>query len=169
MNALEELLDLLTCNDFESDEISEMAERIQNAPNDPEYEWVAGAFGPGGTIVPDLFMREALTVELDDYIAHGDKLDVMHEQIEEMFEDSEEPLPPFPYEESDEADNGVQFYFEWLDEQLAERGDYSFLIMDVGLDDELHAIVVLRDDVDRILELASQLGYAIYSKEYLFL
>lgn len=168
MNALEELLDLLTCNDFEPEELAEMAERIQNAPNDPEYEWLADGM-PEDEVTPELFMRFALSSEVSDYVAHSDKVDELHEQIEEMFEDSEEPLPPFPYEESDEADNGVQFYFEWLDEQLAERGDYSFLIMDVGLDDELHAIVVLRDDVDRILELASQLGYAIYSKEYLFL
>ena len=155
MNALEELLDLLTCNDFESDEISKMAERIQNAPNDPEYEWVAGAFGPGGTIVPDLFMREALTVELDDYIAHGDKLDVMHEQIEEMFEESEDPLPPFPYGE------GYDEYWVWLDEQLAQRGDYVFLNVSPGINDEIYGIVVLLEDVDRILELSSQLGITI--------
>ncbi len=155
MNALEELLELLTCNDFESDEISEMAERIQNAPNDPEYEWVAGAFGPGGTIVPDLFMREALTVELDDYIAHGDKLDVMHEQIEEMFEESEDPLPPFPYGE------GYDEYWVWLDEQLAQRGDYAFLNVSPGINDEIYGVVVLLEDVDRILELSSQLGITI--------
>ena len=150
---LPELIDLLTCGDLEPDDLAEVTEAVENAPEDPDYEWAEDAATA---------MSLALISCLGEYTASSDKLDELHEQIRDMFAD---PLPDFfPATPSDDEQKfGVLAYFQWLDGELAQRGTdkggFDIVQIDDMSSDEMNMIVVYKKDTARILVLADALGF----------
>ncbi|KQO00251.1 MULTISPECIES: hypothetical protein [Stenotrophomonas] len=141
---LTELITLLTCDGLEGDDLADCVARIEASPADPELEWIEGD-GPAA------FMQFAILAELGDFVAIGDKVDELHEEISEQFAD---PLPAFPGQEMPAAE-----YFQWLDGQLAARPTpYEILLWGNHFDDNLYAFIVRRKDTARVLDLADGLG-----------
>jgi hypothetical protein len=154
-----ELIDLLSSHMLEPHERDEIAERVVAAPDDPEYEWTQ-TYGDA-TVACACELRDAL----DDFAATSDKIDEVHEQIQEMFDDD---FPDFPYEAVRSGwGDGVDAdkYAAWLDAELAGRGTeksgYGFVVFDTTADDNMSVFVVDRNDIDRIIELAGELDLRI--------
>jgi hypothetical protein len=147
MDPLTELLNLLACRDADPDTLAQMAQAVRNASDDPELDW-AHELGAS--------MKAAVLHQLGGWLAVSDKIDELHEQLEDQFED---PLPPFP---CDRYDQDVVGYFDWLSEELARRapdeGGYDLVLFEFGFNDEMEALTVYRRDVPRILELANQVA-----------
>jgi hypothetical protein len=147
---LPELIDLLTCGDLEPEEVAEVTEAVENAPEDPDYEWAED---------PATAMSLALISCLGEYTASSDKIDELHEQIQDMFSD---PLPAFPTTDDGQY-VGVLQYFQWLDGELMQRGTdkggFDIVQIDDMSSDEMNMIVVYKKDTARILELADALGF----------
>jgi hypothetical protein len=144
---LTELITLLTCDDLQGKDLAACVSRITASPMDPELDWIDGDS-------PAAFMQFAVLAELGDYLAIGDKLDELHEEISEQFAN---PLPAMPQQALSAAE-----YFQWLDGQLAARPTpYEILLWGNPFDDNLYAFIVRRHDSPRILELAGELGLLI--------
>ena len=143
--ALIELVDLLTSGNMEADEREEALQKIAAAPS--EFDWASSdenAYALG------------LIFELDRHAASGDKLDEVHEQLQEMMGDE---FPAYPHHLTD----SVQ-YHQWLDRILAEwsgDGGYDVVAIEDGSSDNMHLFVPYRRDTSRILELADQLGIPV--------
>jgi hypothetical protein len=151
MSPLKELVYLLTGGLLEEDELTERVNAIEHAQEDPDLAWVSS---------PEQATEVALYGQLSEFIAESDKIDELHEQIADFFEP---PLPDFPYQTHQKMLPAE--YYQWLDGHLAERekadGGYGLLVLDIGIDDNVRALVVLRRDIDRVLELAEQLSIII--------
>lgn len=152
-----ELIDLLTSRMLEPQERDDIARQVAAAPDDPEYEWTDG----------DAAMASSceLLNGLVGFTATSDKIDELHEQIQDMFD---EDFPEFPAAAITAAMDGridLTAYFHWLDEELAQRavdeGGYEALIFDTGANDNMSVFVVDRNDTGRIVQLAGQLGLRI--------
>lgn len=152
-----ELIDLLTSRMLEPQDRDSIARQVAAAPDDPDYEWTGG----------DAAMASSceLLNGLDEFAATSDKIDELHEQIQEMFD---EPFPDFPASTITAAMDGridLTAYFDWLNAELhkfgAEEGGYEAVIFDTGADDNMSVFVVDRDDTERIVQLAGQLGLRI--------
>ena len=149
---LSELLTKLTCGDLEGDELDEAVTAITDAPSAPRDEWIdsdAQAYAV------------AILSHLADYIASSDKLDELHEQIQDMFDE----FPDFPYELLKESGGSVLPYFEWLDTELAQRaveeGGYDLIQIDGNGSDEMDALLVYRRDTNDIIQAAALMGVTI--------
>ncbi|TDY35965.1 hypothetical protein [Janthinobacterium sp. 75] len=149
---LSELLTKLTCGDLEGKELDEAVTAITDAPSAPRDEWIdsdAQAYAV------------AILSHLVDYIASSDKLDELHEQIQDMFDE----FPDFPYELLKESGGSVLPYFEWLDTELAQRaveeGGYDLIQIDGNGSDEMDALLVYRRDTNDIIQAAALMGVTI--------
>ncbi|NHQ85588.1 hypothetical protein HA050_05580 [Iodobacter sp. HSC-16F04] len=149
---IQELLRLLSCNEFSANEIIEAAQYVENAPDNPELEWAGSAASA---------MTFAIYDKLYSWTVEGDKIDEIHEQLEDMFSD---PLPAFPYDDI-EIQNNSFAYFRWINCVLAgyaiKEGGYELLSIDPGTDDQLRLLIVYKKDTSRILELAQALSLRI--------
>ena len=152
-----ELIDLLTSRMLDPQERDDIAQQVAAAPDDPEYEWADG----------DAAMASSceLLNGLADFAATSDKIDELHEQIQDMFD---EDFPEFPAAAIATGTGGridLTAYFSWLDGELAgravEEGGYEAVIFDTGADDNMSVFVVDRNDTDRIVQLAGELGLRI--------
>jgi hypothetical protein len=146
--ALRELISLLTCGDETGEALEALAINIENAESDPDLSFMRELDADAAW-----YRAVALQFALADYTVCSDKIDELHEQISEQFAD---PLPEFPGEFWGEP---VDRYFAWLDGLIAARqqaqGGYQLLTLETGMDDNIVAFVVLRNDVPRILTLAA--------------
>ncbi|MBE3024454.1 hypothetical protein GQ37_013610 [Janthinobacterium sp. BJB1] len=149
---LSELLTKLTCGDLEGEELDEAVTAITAAPSAPRNEWVdsdAQAY------------TDAILLHLACYTASSDKLDELHEQIQDMFDE----FPDFPYEMLEDSGGSALPYFEWLDTELAQRavddGGYELIQIDGNGSDEMDALVVYRRDTDDIIQAAALMGVTI--------
>lgn len=149
---LSELLTKLTCGELQGEELDEAVTAISNAPSAPRDEWIdsdAQAYAL------------AILWHLGDYIASSDKLDELHEQIQDMFDE----FPDFPYELLKDSDGSALPYFEWLDMELAQRaveeGGYELIQIDGNGTDEMDALVVYRRDTNDIIQAAALMGVTI--------
>lgn len=151
---LKELVDLLTCRELDPKEVATLVAEIDGAAEDPDLEWM-------GDASPEELMQTALVFKLMEYIAVGDKVDELHEQINDFFG---VPLGDYP-RHADGREFLPEEYFAWLDPILAQRGKdgsgYELLLLDDSFSDELNAIVVRRPDTARVLEIAKKLELAI--------
>ena len=143
MDKIETLIDLLTRGELERSELTRRAERMRDAAKDPELAWLRDEGQPR-------LMQASLLFRLRDVLQTSDQLHVLHELISDS---QDEPLPPFP---SDRRDFWSDDYFEWLDEIVAARGLEVMMLPD-SVDDKLVALVVRREDTQRILVLADAL------------
>jgi hypothetical protein len=150
-----ELIDLLTCGDLDSTERDEIAHRVVNAPRAPDLSWVNS---------PEGAMSFELLCSVSDYVATGDKIDEVHEQIQEMFES---PFPSFPYElnSSKSGKTTPLEYFEWLDRELSQRatqeGGYDLIDLDDMVSENMNIFVFYRRDTSRIIHIATELELRI--------
>lgn len=149
---LSELITKLTCGELEGQELDEAVTAISNAPSAPRDEWIdsdAQAYAL------------AILWHLGDYIASSDKLDELHEQIQDMFDE----FPDFPYDMLKDSDGSALPYFEWLDTELAQRavdeGGYDLIQIDGNGTDEMDALVVYRRDTNDIIQAAALMGVTI--------
>ncbi|MCC7596448.1 hypothetical protein IGS61_03050 [Janthinobacterium sp. FW305-129] len=149
---LSELLTKLTCGELEGEELDEAVTAITAAPSAPRDEWIdsdAHAYAV------------AILWHLAGYMASGDKLDELHEQIQDMFDE----FPDFPYAMLEGGDGSALPYFEWLDAELAQRavdeGGYDLIQIDGNGTDQMDALVVYRRDTDDIIQAAALMGVTI--------
>lgn len=149
---LSELLSKLTCGDLEGEELDEAVSAITDAPSAPRDEWIdsdAQAYAV------------ALLSHLGGHMASSDKIDELHEQIQDMFDE----FPDFPYELLKESGASVLPYFEWLDTELAQRameeGGYDLIQIEGNGSDEMDALVVFRRDTADIIQAAALMGVTI--------
>ena len=146
---IRELIALLTCGEAEDAELEAMTATVENAQSDPEL-----AFLPELDADEAWYREVALQFALSGYAASSDKIDELHEEISDQFQNA---LPEFP-----EAFWGepVDDYFAWLDTELAARSPehdgYQLLMLETGLDDNMFVFVVRRPDVERILALSEE-------------
>lgn len=153
-----ELLHLLGGGDLSGEEVAGAVKTISEAPTDPDYQYLSD-------IVDDAAdtYRVALADSLDalGLLAVSDKIDELHEQLSELFDD---PLPPF-LAGWEKRRHTTHDYFRWLDAELAGHevgpGGHELLCIDTRIDDNLRAVVVNRADTGRILTLGQRLGMRI--------
>jgi hypothetical protein len=151
---LKELTELLTCRELSPAELASRVDAIEAAPEDPELEWMEDA-------PPEVQLQTAITFKLNDFIASADRIDEVHEQLSEFFG---EPLPDYPQHE-----DGSWFqqgeYFVWLDQRLLQRagehGSYELLLIGEYFTDDLNAILVMRADTPRVLDIATTMELTI--------
>lgn len=149
---LSELLTRMTCGDLEGEELEEAVAAITNAPSNPREEWVDSDAQAYALEIID---------QLGGYIASSDKIDELHEQIQEMFEE----FPDFPYELLEDRERGVLPYYEWLDDELAQRaadeGGYDLIQIEGSGTDNMDALIVYRRDTAEIIQAAALMGVTI--------
>lgn len=141
-SAFIELVDLLTCGNMEVDERDEALRQIAAAPM--ELDWASSEAQAYSV---------AVTAELHRHGASGDKLDEVHEQLQELMGDD---FPGYPFHLTSSLE-----YYGWLDRQLLEctdDGGYELVQIDDMCSDNMHCFVPYRRDTARILELTEQLG-----------
>lgn len=149
---LSELLTKLTCGDLEGEELDDAVAAITEAPSAPRDEWIDSD--------AQAYAVEMLS-QLGGYMASSDKIDELHEQIQDMFDE----FPDFPYALLKESGGSVLPYFEWLDTELAQRavdeGGYDLIQIDGNGSDEMDALIVYRRDTDDIIQAAALMGVTI--------
>lgn len=149
MNALQELLPLLSRGTLKG---AAAARRIRAAADGDDFAWADD---------PSQALTLALCDALGDVLFEGDKLDELHEQLRDAFEDR---LAPFPQKRYAAAQRSRFAYFEWLDEQLAARG-LALVSIEPGIDDQIRVVLVDRTALDRIAELADELELTIDAED----
>jgi hypothetical protein len=153
---LANLINLLTCGSLEAIDRDEIITRVQNAPEDPEFSWVSS---------PEEAMSIELIGSLVDYVATGDKIDEVHELIQDMFEGS---FPDFPHDLNADRPGErrvVLEYYEWMEEELSqwavEEGGYDLIDVDDRCSENMNVFVVFRRDTDRIIQMGTELGFRL--------
>lgn len=149
---LSQLLSLLSQREWDDAALEQAAQEVLDAPDNPDLDWIED---------PSLAMAYMTYDLVRDYAAESDKVDELHEQFEEIIG---EPVPPFPYDDPEVQQSSIA-YFRWLDEVLArlgpDVGGYAVVEVPLGLDDNLHLVVVHRRDLAAVIALADKLGLPI--------
>jgi len=91
--------------------------------------------------------------ELFDVFVVCDKIDELHEQIQEVF--PEAPIPDFPYGQFPTTPD----YFIWLDKLLkGTPPGYQLISFGDSYGDNLQGLIISRADTERIMDLCKQLN-----------
>ena len=149
MDKIKELIHLLLA-DFELESEEEIFANLTLAQENPkEYlkendaEWLE-------EFAPEDALQFAITNEIYDFIIVGDKIDEIHELIVEEFEGD---FPEYPYE----LKLNTQEYLEWVSKQIDENyPDLELIEFGDSFGDSIQLMLVLKEDVTRIKELASE-------------
>lgn len=149
MEKVKELITLLLA-DFELENEDEIIANLALAKENPsEYlkendaEWLE-------EFAPEDALQFAITNEIYDFIIVGDKIDEIHEMIVDEFEGD---FPEYPYE----LKLNTQEYLEWVSKQLDENyPDLELIEFGDSFSDSIQLLLVLKEDVARIKELASE-------------
>jgi hypothetical protein len=163
MDNLSELIYLLSIRDLGEDDVNSIANAVRVSAEDEELNWMDKDRG----LPIDIEGRKIVELEsqLSDWFAVSDKIDELHEQIAEWFADP--PLPPFPYEKNVNTEE----YFRWLDDLLANRPKGNYELLEIGSgwgDDNIHAVLVYRADMPRILDLCETLKFRVCPTKSMF-
>lgn len=149
MDRIKELITLLLA-DFELENEEEIIANLTLAKENPtEYlkendaEWLE-------EFAPEDALQFAITNEIYDFIIVGDKIDEIHELIVDEFEGD---FPEYPYE----LKLNTQEYLEWVSKQIDENyPDLELIEFGDSFGDSIQLLLVLKKDVARIKELASE-------------
>ena len=149
MDKIKELITLLLA-DFELENEEEIFANLTLAQENPnEYlkendaEWLE-------EFAPEDALQFAITNEIYDFILVGDKIDEIHELIVDEFEGD---FPEYPYE----LKLNTQEYLEWVSKQIDENyPDLELIEFGDSFSDAIQLLLVLKKDVARIKELASE-------------
>ena len=149
MDKIKELINLFLA-DFELENEEEIFANLTLAKENPtEYlkendaEWLE-------EFAPEDALQFAITNEIYDFILVGDKIDEIHELIVEEFEGD---FPEYPYE----LKLNTQEYLEWVSKQIDENyPDLELIEFGDSFGDSIQLMLVLKEDVARIKELASE-------------
>jgi hypothetical protein len=149
MDRIKELVTLLLA-DFELENEEEIIANLTLAKENPtEYlkendaEWLE-------EFAPEDALQFAITNEIYDFIIVGDKIDEIHELIVDEFEGD---FPEYPYE----LKLNTQEYLEWVSKQVDENyPDLELIEFGDSFGDSIQLLLVLKKDVARIKELASE-------------
>ena len=90
-----------------------------------------------------------LPCELIEIAVCSDKIDEIHEQIEELLED----IPDFPFSDEERVD--ARKYFNWVEKYL---GDEVLLLVGDNGSDNLTLFLVNKDDVEEVIFLTKVLN-----------
>ncbi len=144
---LRELINLLTCEELDQDELDQVTAAIANAPASAEFAWAS---------TPAQAIAVSMQYQLGEFIATADQMADLHAQLQAFFD---EPLDPLP-----EALAGglARFpaYAQWMQGKLAGQG-CQLLSMDAGVNDSVSVFIVYQPQVARILTLAADLHLPI--------
>ena len=151
MDKIKELIKLLLA-DFELENEEEIFENLALAKENPkEYlkendaEWLE-------EYAPEDALQFAITNEIYEFIIVGDKIDEIHELIVEEFEGD---FPEYPYD----LKLNTQEYLEWVSKQIDENyPELELIEFGDSFGDSIQLMLVLKEDVARIKELASEFG-----------
>ena len=149
MEKTKELIKLLLA-DFELENEDEIIANLTLAKENPtEYlkendaEWLE-------EFAPEDALQFAIINEIYDFIIVGDKIDEIHEMFVDEFEGD---FPEYPYE----LKLNTQEYLEWVSKQLDENyPDLELIEFGDSFSDSIQLLLVLKKDVTRIKELASE-------------
>jgi len=149
MDKIKELIKLLLA-DFELENEEEIIANLTLAQENPkEYlkendaEWL-------DEFAPEDALQFAITNEIYDFIIVGDKIDEIHELIVDEFEGD---FPEYPYD----LKLNTQEYLEWVSKQIDENyPDLELIEFGDSFGDSIQLMLVLKEDVTRIKELASE-------------
>ena len=111
--------------------------------------------------MPNSVMNVAVPGELSEILFMGDKIDEIHEKIQDVYPD----LPDFPY---DQNFTGPE-YFEWIDKYYSDN-EINNELLQIGdsFGDDLFLILVNRDRTDEIIRLSIAVKlYCKRAKNYL--
>ena len=151
---IRELVDLLTCQELDQDELDQVTANIANAPGNAEFAWAS---------TPAQAIAVSMQYQLGEFIATADQMGDLHAQLQTFFDD---PLADLP---AALAGGLARFpaYADWMREQLSgrcgEEGGCVLLSMDAGVNDSVSVFVVYAPLVPRILELAAALALKLES------
>ncbi len=144
------LVRLLTAGDMDGAACEAAARTLDNLRDDPEFAFLGELEWDDAACI-----EAALPSVIPDFTVVSDKIDELHEQLESQFDG----LPGFP---QTLPKTSVDAYFRWLDECLAgfraKEGGMRLVRTVHGLDDNIVAAVVLREDVAALMAVASRLG-----------
>ena len=146
---LKELINLLTCEELDQDELDQVTANIASAPASEEFAWA-------GT--PAQAIAVSMQYQLGEFIATADQIAALHAQLQDFFD---EPLDALPA--SLEGGLGrFSEYADWMRSQLAgrcsEEGGCAMLSMDPGVNDSISVFIVYAPRLARLLQLADALG-----------
>ena len=151
---LKELINLLTCEELDQDELDLVTANIANAPGSEEFAWAT---------TPAQAIAVSMQYQLGEFIATADQVADLHAQLQDFFE---EPLDALPAR----LEGGLALfpeYADWMRSQLAgrcsEEGGCSMLSMDAGVNDSVSVFIVYTPHLPRIVELAAGLGLQLQS------
>ena len=146
---LKELINLLTCEELDQDELDQVTANIANAPGSEEFAWAAS---------PAQAIAVSMQYQLGEFIATADQIADLHAQLQDFFE---EPLDALP---DSHAGGLAQFpaFAQWMGDQLAgrcsEEGGCALLSMNAGVNDSISVFIVYRPHLPQILKLADAFG-----------
>lgn len=97
----------------------------------------------------DCILDYLLPCELEEVIVCSDKIDEIHEQIEELLDG----IPDFPFPDEERVD--IRKYFDWVEKYLGDE-----VILKIGDDgsDNLTIFLVNKDDVEEVIYLSKLLN-----------
>ena len=146
---LKELINLLTCEELDQDELDQVSANIANAPGSEEFAWA---------VTPAQAIAVSMQYQLGEFIATADQIADLHAQLQDFFEEPLETLP-------DSLEGGLQrfpAYADWMRSQLAgrcsEEGGCALLSMDAGVNDSISVFIVYRPQLPQIVQLADSFG-----------
>ena len=97
----------------------------------------------------DCILDYLLPCELEEVTVCSDKIDEIHEQIEELLDG----IPDFPFPDEERVD--VRKYFTWVEKYIGDE-----VILKIGDDgsDNLTLFLVNKDDVEEVIYLSNLLN-----------
>lgn len=153
---IKELITLLASQRLDQDEIDEITETTTLAYNDPEAYIYSDEAAEMAWLLeedPEGITAWAIFSELFDFFVVCDKIDELHEQIQEVF--TEGPIPDFPYGQFPLTPD----YFTWLDKLLKGMPPgYRLISFGDSYGDNLQGLIIRRTDTERILFLCKTLN-----------
>jgi hypothetical protein len=153
---IKELITLLANDRWLEEDINEISEIATRAYNDPEAYIDSDEGAEMAWLLevdPEGIPAWVIFNELFDVFVVCDKIDELHEQIQEVF--PEAPIPDFPYGQFPATPD----YFIWLDKLLkGTPPGYQLISFGDSYGDNLQGLIISRADTERVMHLCKTLN-----------